>query len=462
MTPVYEPWDETRGAEIIAEHKHLEGPTLVILHALQEAFGYVPEPAIPMIAAALNLSRAEVHGVFTFYHDFRHQPAGRHVLKLCRAEACQAAGGDALAARAEAKLGISLGNTTPDERVTLEPIYCLGLCATAPSAMLDGRLVGRLDEARLDSAGRGGAAMTIRIFVSRDAGAVAVGADEVAVALEQAAAKRGLVLDIVRTGSRGLYWLEPMVEVATPQGRVAFGPVSEADVASVLDAMIADGPHALRLGVADEIPWLKRQTRLTFARCGVIDPRSVEDYRAHDGYKGLERALTLGSDGDPRRCHDLRIARPWRRRLPDRHQVEDRRADQRRPEIHRLQRRRRRQRHFCRPHDHGRRSLRGDRGHDHRRHRGRRHQGLHLHPLGISARGRGDERRDRGSEARGLSRRLASAAPRTASISKSASAPALMSAARKPRCWKASKAAAASSAPSRRCRRTRACSASRP
>jgi formate dehydrogenase subunit gamma len=151
MAPVYEPWDATRGAEIIAEHTHLEGATLVILHALQEAFGYVPEPAIPMIAHALNLSRAEVHGVFTFYHDFRHEPAGRHVLKLCRAEACQAAGGDALAARAEAKLGIAMGNTTADDRVTLEPIYCLGLCATAPSAMLDGRIVGRLDEARLDA-----------------------------------------------------------------------------------------------------------------------------------------------------------------------------------------------------------------------------------------------------------------------------------------------------------------------
>jgi len=148
---VYEPWSAERGAEIIAEHAHLEGATLVILHALQEAFGYVPEPAIPMVASALNLSRAEVHGVFTFYHDFRHQPAGRHVLKLCRAEACQAAGGDALAARAEARLGVTLGHTTPDERVTLEPIYCLGLCATAPSAMLDGRVVGRLDEARIDA-----------------------------------------------------------------------------------------------------------------------------------------------------------------------------------------------------------------------------------------------------------------------------------------------------------------------
>jgi formate dehydrogenase subunit gamma len=151
MTPVYEPWDPARGAEIIAEHTHLEGATLVILHALQEAFGYVPEPAIPMIALALNLSRAEVHGVFTFYHDFRRGPAGRHVLKLCRAEACQAAGGDALAARAEAKLGIAMGSTTADESVTLEPIYCLGLCATAPSAMLDGRLVGRLNEARIDA-----------------------------------------------------------------------------------------------------------------------------------------------------------------------------------------------------------------------------------------------------------------------------------------------------------------------
>lgn len=151
MKSAYEKWDAERAAEIIAAHKQHEGPTLIILHAVQEAFGYVPEPAIPMIAEALNLSRAEVHGVFTFYHDFRHEPAGRHVLKLCRAEACQAAGGDALAARAEHKLGVSIGHTTPDGRVTLEPIYCLGLCATAPSAMLDGRVVGRLDNNRIDA-----------------------------------------------------------------------------------------------------------------------------------------------------------------------------------------------------------------------------------------------------------------------------------------------------------------------
>jgi formate dehydrogenase iron-sulfur subunit len=138
--------------------------------------------------------------------------------------------------------------------------------------------------------------MTMRLFVPRDAGAVAVGADEVALSLEQAAAKRGIHVEIIRTGSRGLYWLEPMVEVATPQGRIAFGPVTPADTSSLLDAVVANAPHPLQLGATDDIPWLKRQTRLTFARCGVIDPRSLDDYRAYGGYKGLERGLSLGAD----------------------------------------------------------------------------------------------------------------------------------------------------------------------
>ena len=124
-----------------------------------------------MIAEALNLTRAEVHGVVTFYHDFRHEPAGRHVLKLCRAEACQAAGGDALAVARRAQLGVAMGETTADGRVTLEPVYCLGLCPP-PAAMLDGRVVGRLDAAGSTRCSRG-AAMTLRIFMSRDAGAVA-------------------------------------------------------------------------------------------------------------------------------------------------------------------------------------------------------------------------------------------------------------------------------------------------
>jgi formate dehydrogenase iron-sulfur subunit len=138
--------------------------------------------------------------------------------------------------------------------------------------------------------------MTVRLFIPRDAGALAVGADEVTAALEQAARDRGLALEIIRTGSRGLYWLEPMVEAQSPAGRVAYGPVTSGDAASLLDAVMAGGPHPLHLGLADDIPWLKRQTRLTFARCGIVDPRSLEDYRAHGGYLGLERALELGAD----------------------------------------------------------------------------------------------------------------------------------------------------------------------
>ena len=117
-----------------------------------------------------------------------------------------------------------------------------------------------------------------------------------ALALQQVAAQRNLPIEIVRTGSRGLYWLEPLVELATPQGRIAFGPVTEADVPSLLTALAGHAQHPLRLGMTDEIPWLKRQTRLTFANCGVIDPRSLEDYRAHGGYRGLARALSLGAE----------------------------------------------------------------------------------------------------------------------------------------------------------------------
>ena len=145
------PWDKDIALARIRECLDREGPLLPILHALQEEFGYIDEAAEPLIAETLNITRAEVHGVVTFYHDFRREPAGRHTLKLCRAEACQAAGGDPLAAHAETRLGVSMGNTAADGSVTLEPVYCLGLCAVAPSAMLDGRMVGRLDEGRLDA-----------------------------------------------------------------------------------------------------------------------------------------------------------------------------------------------------------------------------------------------------------------------------------------------------------------------
>jgi formate dehydrogenase subunit gamma len=131
---------------IIRELKDLEGPMLPILHAIQAEFGYVPEDVKPVIARELNLSRAEVHGIVTFYHEFRDQPAGRHVLKLCRAEACQSMGSDRVADRVRQLLGIDFHQTTLDGAVTLEPVYCLGLCACAPAAMLDDEVYGRVDE----------------------------------------------------------------------------------------------------------------------------------------------------------------------------------------------------------------------------------------------------------------------------------------------------------------------------
>jgi len=130
---------------IVDDLRSLEGPLLPILHEIQEQFGYVPQEALPVISEELNLSRAEGHGVVTFYHDYRDHPAGRHVLKLCRAEACQSMGGDALAERIKALLGIDFHQTTLDGSVTLEPVYCLGLCACAPAAMLDGEVHGRVD-----------------------------------------------------------------------------------------------------------------------------------------------------------------------------------------------------------------------------------------------------------------------------------------------------------------------------
>jgi formate dehydrogenase subunit gamma len=140
-----------RVEEILRAHDGMEGPLLPVLHAVQGVFGYIPRDALPVIAQHLNLSRAEVHGVISFYHDFREEPAGRHVLKLCRAEACQAMGADRVAAHAREALGIGWHQTTTDGTITLEPVFCLGLCACAPAALVDGRVLGRVDEARLDA-----------------------------------------------------------------------------------------------------------------------------------------------------------------------------------------------------------------------------------------------------------------------------------------------------------------------
>jgi formate dehydrogenase subunit gamma len=149
--PVRSAWTPALVEEIMRPLLTLEGPLLPILHAVQKTFGHVPEAAVPLIAARLNLTRAEVHGVVSFYHDFRDAPAGRHVLKLCQAEACQSMGAARQTADLLARLGLRAGETTPDGRLTIEPVYCLGLCATAPAALLDDEPHGRLDAAALET-----------------------------------------------------------------------------------------------------------------------------------------------------------------------------------------------------------------------------------------------------------------------------------------------------------------------
>ena len=168
--------------------------------------------------------------------------------------------------------------------------------------------------------------MTLRLFIPIDAGALAVGAEEVAAAIGAAAARSEVAAEIVRTGSRGLYWLEPLVEVETPTGRVAYGPVAPGDAEALLGALLADGAHKLRLGPTEDIAWLKRQTRLTFVRCGVVDPLSLEDYRAHGGGEGLigrcrsarrllsKRSFSLDcADAEALASRRASSGAPWRR-----------------------------------------------------------------------------------------------------------------------------------------------------
>lgn len=138
-------------AQCVQQYRQLPGALLPLLHAIQDELGYVPADSVPVIANALQLSRAEVHGVISFYHDFRSEPAGRHVLQICRAEACQAMGSRELEAHARSSLGIDYGGTTADGAITLQPVYCLGNCACSPSVRIDDDIHARVDPRRLDA-----------------------------------------------------------------------------------------------------------------------------------------------------------------------------------------------------------------------------------------------------------------------------------------------------------------------
>jgi len=135
---------------IAQELKDKPGPLLMILHGVQDEVGYVPDAAIPLIADVLNVTRAEVHGVVTFYHDFRREPPGKHIIRICQAESCQAAGSEALTAFAKQRLGVDFHQTTKDKACTLEPVYCLGNCALSPSVMVDKEVFGRVSKERFD------------------------------------------------------------------------------------------------------------------------------------------------------------------------------------------------------------------------------------------------------------------------------------------------------------------------
>ena len=151
MISALSPNDSETILRIVEELKSRPGPLLEVLHAVQAAVGYVPEGAVSLVARGLNLSRAEVHGVVTFYHHFRRTPPGKHVVSLCRAEACKSMGADDLADHAKRSLGVDFHETTNDGQFSLEPIYCLGNCACSPAAMVDDRLYGRLTPERFDA-----------------------------------------------------------------------------------------------------------------------------------------------------------------------------------------------------------------------------------------------------------------------------------------------------------------------
>lgn len=149
-TPLVE-WSTEDAEQVIDAHAGLRGPLLPVLHALQDRFGYVDPRAVPLVAKRLNLSRADVHGVITFYKDFRQERPGAVQVRVCRAEACQAMGGHELAEHAKRTLGVEFGTTTSDRAATLDQVFCLGNCALAPSVTVDGRLYGRVDTGRFDA-----------------------------------------------------------------------------------------------------------------------------------------------------------------------------------------------------------------------------------------------------------------------------------------------------------------------
>jgi formate dehydrogenase iron-sulfur subunit len=292
--PVTVPNDPAEIVAILHEHATWAGGLMPALHAIQHAVGFIDPAHIPAIADTFLVSVAEVHGVISFYKDFRTTAPAGPLVQVCRAEACHSRGGGALHdAAVVAAEGLA---------VEVDEVFCLGLCTQGPAVSAAGQLhvgvtadqlttiIGSVARRQVDSTSvvpTGGEGVTV--YVPGDAAARAAGADLVAAAF---AARPGV--RVVRNGSRGMLWLEPLVEVATPTGRVAYGPVRPVDVPSLLDAdVLSGGAHPLRLDGADDLPWSHGQQRVTFARVGVVDPVDPADYLAHGGLVGVRRALSM-------------------------------------------------------------------------------------------------------------------------------------------------------------------------
>ena len=356
-----------------------------------------------------------------------------------------------------------------DERrtgVTLEAVYCLGLCATGPSAMVDGQVVGRLDAGRSSTrcstrCGHDPGLRPARCRRGRLRRRGGRGGDRAA-----RRGGRGSTSSSCATGRAGCCGWSRWSRSRTAGVRYGFGPLDAAG-AEALVAGLAAGrgggvAHPQALGPVEAIPFFARQTRLTFARCGITDPVSLDDYAAHGGWLGLRAgARSSGPRRSSPRSRPRGCAGAAGRGFPTGIKWKTVRRDGGAAEVRRLQRRRGRQRHLRRPDDHGGRSLPADRGDGDRRDRGRGDARLHLPPLGVSARGRGaggGDRRGRGAPA-GSARGSAGSAH--AFTSRCGSAPGPTSAARRPRCSTAWRASAASCGRSRRCRRTRGCSGGR-
>lgn len=303
--------------QALAAHQE-PGNLLPVLHFIQDALGHIPDDLVPDIAHALQLSRAEVHGVITFYPHFRRSAPAKTVIAVCQAEACQSRGAAALYKHA-------LERCHGNDAVHVEPVYCLGLCAQSPSVMVNEHPVAHVTPEKLDGliASRHSNENTaagadsrpkaeplsrgpgVTFYVPRDTAAIAAGADQVASALLAEAARRDIPVTLVRNGSRGLLWLEPMVEVDTPKGRIAYGPVQAHHIPELFDAHWHTGAaHALCHGPTDAIPFLKNQERLTFARVGITDPLSLADYQSHGGLAGLTRALAMPAEAIVREVTD--------------------------------------------------------------------------------------------------------------------------------------------------------------